>query len=60
VFVFTNVVTSTNVIFHCRFAARRPSWPAGVLAITDEGILVWVRDKDGKVTVSPEKYGVEP
>jgi hypothetical protein len=59
-FVFTNTVTNTSAVFHCCFAARRPDWPAGLLAVTDNGIALWVRDRDGKVTMCPENCGVEP
>jgi hypothetical protein len=59
-FVFTNEVTITNTLFHCRFGVRESEWPAGVLAVTDGGIIVWIRDRDGKVIVSPEINGVEP
>src|SRR5271156_735206 len=59
-FVFTNTVYTTNAAFHCHFGAHRPSWPNGVLAGTDEGVVVWIRSRDGAVIVSPELNGVEP
>jgi hypothetical protein len=58
-FVYTNVLNVGKDTYHCRFGTRELGWPAGTLAVTDEGIIVWVRDKDGKVTVSPEKRGIE-
>lgn len=59
-FVYTNIITATNAVFHCRFGARRPGWPPGVLAITDEGQLIFICSTNGKVIVSPDKYGVDP
>src|SRR5215469_13914162 len=35
-FVFTNLIYTTNAVFHCRFGVSRPGWPPGVLAITDD------------------------
>jgi hypothetical protein len=58
-FVYTNTVTITNRVLHCRFGARRSEWPAGVLAITDEGIMIWIRGRDGEITVSPDENGIE-
>ena len=58
-FVFTNMVKTTNGVLHCRFGAREPGWPPGVLAITDEKLLIFIRERDGKVIVSPEENGVE-
>jgi len=58
-FVFTNMVNTTNGALHCRFGARWPGWPPGVLAITDEKLLIFIRERDGKVIFSPEINGVE-
>ena len=58
-FVYTNTITITNHVFHGCFSSRRPDWP-GVMAVTEDGIIVWIRDKDGKVTIDPQKHGVEP
>ena len=58
-FVFTNTVKTTNGVLHCRFGSRSPGWPPGVLAITDEKLLVFIRERDGKVIFSPEINGVE-
>jgi hypothetical protein len=60
IFVYTNTVTTSNTVYHCLFGTRDPDWPAGVLAVTDDGIILWVRDRDGNVTVSPVDHGVEP
>jgi hypothetical protein len=57
-FDFTNTLTITNKVFHCRFAERHPALP-GLLAITDDGVILWIRDRDGKVTISPEINGAE-
>ena len=58
-FVFTNVVKTTNGVLHCHFGARQVGWPPGVLAITDEGPLIFVRERDSAVIVAPEENGVE-
>ena len=58
-FVYTNIVKNTNGVLHCRFGARRPGWPLGVLAITDEGPLIFIRERDSAVIVAPEENGVE-
>jgi hypothetical protein len=58
-FVYTNTVRTTNAVLHCRFGSRGYGWPPGILAITDEGLVIWIA-KDGKVTISPEKNGVDP
>jgi len=57
---FTNEVRATGTVYHCRFAARsqRVRTP-GAIVITDEGVFLWIRDKDSKVIVSPEKNGIE-
>jgi len=54
--VFTNVVTVASNVFHCRFAVRAASrfTTPGVLAITDERVILWVGDNSGEVTVAPE------
>jgi hypothetical protein len=60
-FIYTNVVRVTNGVFHCRFGARRPSYsPPGVLAITDDGQVIFICSTNGKVTISPDEYGVNP
>ena len=60
-FIDTNVITTTNGVLHCRFGARDGAWPPGlgVLAITDEGLTVFIARTNGKVTISPEEYGVD-
>jgi hypothetical protein len=58
-FVFANMVKTTNGVLHCRFGARRPAWPPGVLAITDEGLVIFIRERDGEVIFSPQDNGVE-
>lgn len=55
-FVFTNIVITTNGVFHCRFGVHRRFWPPGVLAITDEGQLIFVCSTNGEVTISPDDY----
>jgi hypothetical protein len=59
-FAYTNILRTTNSVFHCRFGSRNPGWPPGVVAITDEGQVIFVCSTNGKVTISPDKYGVYP
>jgi hypothetical protein len=58
-FVYTNIVTTRRGVLHCLFACREPVWPPGVLAITDDRLVVFIRERDGKVIFSPEDNGVE-
>ena len=59
-YVFTNEISVAGKFYHCRFAVRSQLiHTPGAMAITDEGVLLWIRDKDGKVTISPEKNGIE-
>ena len=55
VFVFTNTVSVKPNEFHCRFAMRAPDrfYKTGLVAITDEGLLLWIGD-DGKIIVAPD------
>jgi hypothetical protein len=56
--VFTNIVMVGNHCYHCRFGVRIGGVvPSGVLAITDEGVAVFIADQDGRVIVSPGKHG---
>ena len=59
-YVFTNEVKEAGATYRCRFAARskRVRIP-GALAITDENALLWIRDADGKVVLSPLTNGIE-
>ena len=57
-FTYTNIVRGTNGIFRCRFATRSPGYPPGVMAITDQGQVIFVCT-NGNVIISPEKYGVD-
>lgn len=59
-FTYTNIVRGTNGVFHCRFGASRPGWPPGVLAVTDDGQLIFACSTNGKVTISPDENGVSP
>jgi len=59
VFFYTNKVQVGGMIYQCRFGVSDNVWPPGILAITDEGIVLWIRQRDGKVTVSPEKNWIE-
>lgn len=53
--VFTNTVISNGIQYHCHFAKRDPTRfkKPGVIAIADEGVILWVGD-DGKIVVAPE------
>jgi len=54
-FVHTNVLDFGSNVFHCRFGARSANFRRqGILAITDEQVLLWFSD-DGKIVVSPER-----
>ena|ERR1700677_2040861 len=57
-FVFTNMVTTTRGVLHCRFACREPGWPAGELAITDDRLVIFIRQRDGMVIFLPADHGV--
>ncbi len=59
-FVFTNQVTVSNKVYHCRFGARQNYWPPGTLAVTDEGVVLWIRSRGGSIIVSPEREDVDP
>lgn len=58
-FVYTNTIKTSNAVFHCRFGASTPILPPGVLAITDDRQMIFICT-NGKVTTSPDKYGVDP
>jgi hypothetical protein len=58
-FNFTNTVSAGGRDYKCLFGARREDWPPGILAITEDGIILWVGDQDGKVALSPEVNGVD-
>src|SRR5208283_4919669 len=46
--VFTNEIAVAAVVYHCRFAVRSDLiHTPGIMAITDEGVLLWIRDRDG-------------
>jgi hypothetical protein len=59
-FACTNAVVAGTNVFHCRFACRSPVFRRkGVIAISDEQVLLWIGD-DSKIVVSPEtKRGFE-
>ncbi len=57
-YMFTNKVDVKGVSYHCRFGVRDPDrfQKPGVLAISDEGVLLWIGD-DGKIDVAPDTKG---
>lgn len=58
-YLFTNEIKVAETRYHCRFAVRsKLIQTPGAMAITDEGVLLWIHDKDGEVIVSPEKNGI--
>lgn len=59
IFVYTNTIEVTNVVYHCHFAARRPYWPDGVMVIADNQKIFWIRARDGKITPDPMFGGIE-
>ena len=62
IFAFTNgaTVNVNKTAYHCRFGKRKPYWPQGVLAVTDDGVTLWISDKDGEITLSPERQFFDP
>ena len=54
-FMFTNTVTVQSLLYHCRFAIRDPDrfQAPGVLAIADEGVILWLGD-GGQIVVAPD------
>ena len=58
-FNFTNTVSAGGRGYKCLFGARREHWPRGILAMTEDGIILWVRKQDGTVTLSPEVNGID-
>lgn len=58
-FIYSNIVGTTSGTLHCCFGTREIGWPSGVLAITDNGKVIFIRQRDGKVILSPEENGVE-
>jgi hypothetical protein len=65
-FEFTNTIVIGGKTYHCRFAFRpgKPGpatyLPPGTLAMTDEDVMLWIRERDGRVFVSPDRTGIEP
>jgi hypothetical protein len=59
-FTYTNTVRFEGEVHTCRFGHRLPRLSSGVLAITEEGVVVWVSSATGKVTVSPDVNGIDP
>lgn len=59
-YTFTNDIIVAGQVYHCRFAGRSELiHTPGAMAIADDGTLLWIYDKDGKVIVSPHKNGIE-
>jgi hypothetical protein len=58
-YYFTNQVAVDGKVYHCRFAERDIDMPGGLFVVTDEGVFLWIDDKGGEVTVSPEKHGIK-
>lgn len=54
-FMATNIVASNGRSYQCRFGSRSVYRPGGFLAITDEGVTMWISEGTGKVTLSPER-----
>jgi len=52
---FTNQVIGDGVSYKCRFGIRDPDrFPKpGILAITEDGVLLWIGD-NGKIVVAPD------
>ena len=54
-FDYTNIIKVKSTIYHCRFGARADDLPPGILAISDQGIILWISDTYSNVVISPEK-----
>ncbi|HUA64589.1 MAG TPA: hypothetical protein VME24_02000 [Alphaproteobacteria bacterium] len=57
-FIYTNSFMISNQVIRCCFAGRSRTWPAGTFAISEEGITLWIPDKDKQIIFSPEVNGV--
>jgi hypothetical protein len=58
-FKFTNIISVDEKIYRCRFAAKsRLLHTTGTMAITDDGIILWIYDKDSRVVISPQINGI--
>ncbi len=55
-YMFTSEVDAGGISYRCRFAVRDPDAfsKAGVLATSDQGVVLWLGD-DGTVVVAPNK-----
>lgn len=60
VFFYTNIVQVDGKAYQCRFGLDRGIFPAGLLVISDDETILWIRHRDGKVIVDPEKKSLEP
>lgn len=58
-YVPTNTVIPAGTAYHCCFGTHRVDWPDGVLAVTEDRQTLWIRGRDGKVTVAPEWITIE-
>jgi hypothetical protein len=59
-YVFTNGVQAAGNYYHCHFAIKSSRIEEqGFMTISDDGMLLWIRDSDGKAIVSPEKNGIK-
>jgi hypothetical protein len=58
-FDLTNTISAGGRAYKCLFGTRREDWPPGILAITEEGVILWIHDEGGKVTTSPEENGID-
>jgi hypothetical protein len=55
VFALTNYVVVSGRTNQCRFGIRNQYIrPGGLLCITEDAIFLWIRDSDGRVTISPD------
>jgi hypothetical protein len=51
--IYTNQVLSDGKVYHCRFAVRTMSLHGGMLARTDEGAILWIKDNSTNATRLP-------
>ena len=61
-FDYTNVFVVDHGVCHCRFGCEAPNVPTGILAITDEGRVIWIRQRDvsfPRFSGLPSRLGVK-
>jgi len=61
IFFFTNSIVAKGMTYQCRFGVPYHGGTLeGTVAITDDGTIVWIRARDNKVVLDPERARIEP